>query len=66
MSAKRADRTAAREAAYRGPTNPFDHGSRRHRYFAKARQHVDNMDAAFRDLEAVYGTIGQRKEMRDA
>lgn len=62
MSAKRDDRMAAREAAYRGPTNPFDPGSRRHRLFAKARQHVENMDAAFRDLEAVYGTIGQRKE----
>ena len=61
VSAKRADRTAARAAAYRTDVNPFAEGTRLHRYFEKALQHRLNMDAVFRDLEEVYGPIGVRR-----
>jgi hypothetical protein len=56
------DRRAAKEEAYKGADNPFPEGSRLHRYFIKARKHIENMDAIFRDLEHVYGTIGQRRD----
>lgn len=59
-AAKKADRLAAQRAAYKGPTNPFKEGSRLYRYFIKARQHFENMEAIFRDLESVYGHIGTR------
>jgi hypothetical protein len=58
--AQKQDRVAAKEAAYASPVNPFPEGTRRHRYFVKARQHYENMEAAFRDLEQVYGPIGGR------
>lgn len=61
MSAKQDDRKAAKAAAYREASNPFPEGTRLHRYFIKARQHIANMDAAFRDLEQVYGTIGHKR-----
>jgi hypothetical protein len=57
------DRKAAKAAAYKGPINPFGEGTRLHRYFIKARQHVEGMDAAFCDLEQVYGTIGTRRSL---
>lgn len=60
------DRRTARDAAYKGPDNPFPEGGRLYRYFIKARQHVENMDAAFRDLEQAYGTIGQRRGGQEA
>lgn len=61
MKAKQIDRLAAKGAAYDGATNPFQDGSRRHRYFIKARQHVEYMDAIFRDLEMAYGPMGTRR-----
>lgn len=58
-SAQLRDRAAAREAAYKYLSDsPFPVGSRLHRYYVKACQHRDNMDAIFRDLESVYGPIG--------
>ncbi len=55
---KEDDRRIAKQAAYQSTVNPFEGGTRLHRYFVKARQHIENMDAAFCDLEAVYGRIG--------
>jgi hypothetical protein len=61
VSTKQDDRKTAKAAAYAGPVNPFPEETRLHRYFIKARQHVENMDAAFRDLEQVYGPMGTRR-----
>lgn len=58
---KRTDRAAAKDAAYKGSENPFPEGSRRHRYFISYRRFVETMDAAFRDLEQVYGPMGQKR-----
>jgi len=55
---KLADRRTAREAAYRGSENPFPEGTRLHRYFVKARQHVGHMDSVVRELELGYGFQG--------
>lgn len=60
MADKYQDRRDAKAAAYRSADNPFAEGTRLHRHFIKARQHHDNMEDAFRDLETVYGPIGQR------
>lgn len=54
------DRAAAKQAAYRGPDNPFEPGTRRYRYFITARAFVEHMDRRFAELEQVYGTIGAR------
>lgn len=61
MPAKYDDRIAAKQAAYKSADNPFPDDTRLHRYFIKARQHVENMDAAFRELEQAYGPIGVRR-----
>jgi len=55
---KRADRRTARDAAYRESENPFPEGTRLHRYFITARQHVEMMDGRMAELEQVYGPIG--------
>lgn len=55
---KTEDRQAARYAAYAGAENPFEPGTRRHRYFITARAFVEHMDQRFAELEQVYGQIG--------
>jgi hypothetical protein len=62
---KRSDRRTAREAAYRGSENPFPEGTRLHRYFVAARQHVEMMDGRLSELEHVYGFVGTRKSEKD-
>jgi len=58
MKAKSIDRAIANAAAYSGPENPFPEGSRLWRYFRSARQHYEDIEARFRDLESVYGPAG--------
>lgn len=60
---QRQDRQEARAAAYKYRNNPFPTGSRKARYFAKAKQHKANMDAWFDDLEMVYGPLGIKREL---
>jgi len=60
---KASDRRQAREASYRYLNNPYPEGSRLARYFDKAKQHKENMDAQFDELEDVYGTIGTPKAL---
>jgi hypothetical protein len=64
MADKYEDRRTAKAAAYRSADNPFELGTRLHRYFIKAREHHDKMEVAFRDLEHVYGTIGTPRMQR--
>ena len=61
MTDKYQDRRTAKAAAYQSAENPFQQGTRLYRYFIKAREHHDKMEAAFRDLGQVYGTIGTRR-----
>jgi len=54
------DRRIARAAAYGTDACPFEAGSRLARYYATARQRVDNMNAIERDLASVYGPLPPR------
>jgi len=60
LNAKQADRAIANAAAWESNINPFPPKTRLWRYFNKARQHYEDMEAAFRDLELVYGPLGHR------
>lgn len=57
MKAKQIDRVVTKAAAYKSAVNPFEYGTRQHRYFNAARKHYESMEAQFRDLELVYGPI---------
>lgn len=64
-AAFKADKEMAKAAEIKFKNNPFEIDSRPYRMFNKLRVHSDQMDARFRDLEEVYGTIGQRRKQID-
>lgn len=57
-AAYKADRAAAKEAAYRYDHNPFEEGTRVWKLCEKARAHKATMDFLLDDLEQVYGPVG--------
>jgi hypothetical protein len=64
-AAYRADREAAREAAYRYKHNPFEEGTRRWKLCEKARAHKAMMDFWDDEMEAVYGSFGTKRSVID-
>jgi hypothetical protein len=64
-AAYRADREAAREAAYRYRHNPFEEGTRRWKLCERARAHKATMDWIFDEMEEVYGSIGTKRPVID-
>lgn len=64
IKAKVRDRKLAQVAAYRVADNPFEEGTRLHRYYIKARQRYENMESLLREMEAVYGPITPTPETK--
>ncbi len=60
-AAYRADRAAAREAAYKYVHNPFEEGTRLHKLCENARRHKATMDFMFEEMEEIYGPAGVKK-----
>jgi hypothetical protein len=64
-AAYRADRAAARDAAYKYVHNPFEEGTRLHRLCENARRHKQTMDFLFDEMEEIYGPAGVKKPVID-
>lgn len=64
-AAYRADREAARDAAYRYRHNPFEEGTRRWKLCEKARAQKAIMDGMDGEMEEIYGPIGVKRPVID-
>lgn len=60
-----AERAQARDAAFKYVNNPFPEGTRIARFFEKAKKHNAAIDAAFDDMEEVYGVFATKRPIID-
>lgn len=62
--AYKVDQKEAQDAEEKFLNNPYEPGTRRHRLFDKAQKRRLYWDDIFDEMEAVYGTIGERRPDR--